>query len=287
MSHEPPEDNPGRLDPVTARHRPSANGAVRIPPRALHLIVIAAVTLAGAGYLFGLGQPVRPEGVAHPFESAGPAGAGGGDAVPAVTYADMAARRMGPNQGWRSELASLVQRQVTYTDDEKRDPTLRAASLAERAARRAYNGAPPTVPHTVDQISAAACMACHQEGTRVDARLASPMPHPFLANCTQCHVEDRTSAPVSPVIVESLFLGLPAPFQGERAWSGAPPTVPHSTWMRDDCLSCHGPMGRPGMMTTHPERQNCLQCHAPSATLDQRPASDPVQFLRDLSEREW
>ncbi|MCL4210243.1 MAG: hypothetical protein KJZ68_06240, partial [Phycisphaerales bacterium] len=149
MSHEPPEDNPGRLDPVTARHRPSANGAVRIPPRALHLIVIAAVTLAGAGYLFGLGQPVRPEGVAHPFESAGPAGAGGGDAVPAVTYADMAARRMGPNQGWRSELASLVQRQVTYTDDEKRDPTLRAASLADRAARRAYNGAPPTVPHTV------------------------------------------------------------------------------------------------------------------------------------------
>jgi nitrate reductase (cytochrome), electron transfer subunit len=54
-----------------------------------------------------------------------------------------------------------------------------------------------------------------------------------------------------------------------RAFDGAPPTIPHSTLMRTDCLSCHGPQGLYGLRTPHPERQSCLQCHAPGAHLDQ------------------
>jgi cytochrome c-type protein NapB len=45
--------------------------------------------------------------------------------------------------------------------------------------------------------------------------------------------------------------------------------VPHTTWMRNDCLSCHGRTASPGLETTHAWRKNCLQCHAPSAELDQ------------------
>jgi cytochrome c-type protein NapB len=45
--------------------------------------------------------------------------------------------------------------------------------------------------------------------------------------------------------------------------------VPHTTFMRESCLSCHGPTGADPIRTTHAWRTNCLQCHAPSAVLDQ------------------
>ena len=76
------------------------------------------------------------------------------------------------------------------------------------------------------------------------------------------------------------FDGVAAPTEGARAWLGAPPVVPHTTWMRNDCLACHGPNGWPGMETTHPWRQNCLQCHAPSSALDLNPSTlTAVEFL--------
>jgi cytochrome c-type protein NapB len=46
--------------------------------------------------------------------------------------------------------------------------------------------------------------------------------------------------------------------------------MPHPMHMRSECDSCHGPSGRPGLRTSHPDRQNCVQCHASSAPLDQR-----------------
>jgi cytochrome c-type protein NapB len=65
------------------------------------------------------------------------------------------------------------------------------------------------------------------------------------------------------------FVGLNPPLKGTRAWPLAPPTIPHSTLMRSDCLSCHGPQGLYGLRTPHPERQSCVQCHVPGAELDQ------------------
>jgi len=35
--------------------------------------------------------------------------------------------------------------------------------------------------------------------------------------------------------------------------------------MRQDCTSCHGVTGLPGLRTPHPERFNCQQCHAQRA----------------------
>jgi cytochrome c-type protein NapB len=70
-------------------------------------------------------------------------------------------------------------------------------------------------------------------------------------------------------LTENEFVGTKAPLKGTRAWPQAPPTMPHRTLMREDCLSCHGPQGLFGLRTPHPDRRSCTQCHVPSAELDQ------------------
>jgi cytochrome c-type protein NapB len=71
-------------------------------------------------------------------------------------------------------------------------------------------------------------------------------------------------------IAENAFVGSVSPSKGSRAWPQAPPTIPHPTFMRNDCMSCHGPNGLFGLRTPHPDRQSCFQCHVPEAGLDQR-----------------
>ncbi|MFT5679174.1 MAG: cytochrome c-type protein NapB [Myxococcota bacterium] len=150
--------------------------------------------------------------------------------------------------------------------------------LSDRAENRAYDGAPPTIPHPIRQSSAAECLACHEDGMQLRGRTASAMSHTTLASCTQCHVVSAAPMPgaVLPpdaTFAANLFDGLDSPDQGERAWSIAPPEIPHRLQMRERCLSCHGPGGRDAMRSTHPDRQSCEQCHAQNAELDQRPVS--------------
>jgi cytochrome c-type protein NapB len=97
----------------------------------------------------------------------------------------------------------------------------------------------------------------------VGDRVASKMSHALMTNCTQCHVEQAA------VPAQTGFVGVYRAGPGERASPGAPPTIPHHTWLRADCSSCHGLVTRPGTRTTHPWLTNCTQCHAPSAALDQ------------------
>jgi cytochrome c-type protein NapB len=158
-------------------------------------------------------------------------------------------------------------------------------SLATRASRRAYNGAPPVIPHAIERTNDAACYACHGDGARIDQRVANRMSHGPLANCLQCHA---TSAPQPfaqhEVVAENSFVGLPAPAFAERAYDGAPPLIPHSTWMRERCLSCHGGIaGWPGLEVTHRWRTNCLQCHATSAKFEQAIATSSESFDDSLT----
>ena len=51
--------------------------------------------------------------------------------------------------------------------------------------------------------------------------------------------------------------------KGQRAFAGAPPTIPHTLWLRGNCLACHGAFGFAELQTSHPERANCVQCHVP------------------------
>lgn len=138
-----------------------------------------------------------------------------------------------------------------------------------RAARRAFDGAPPVIPH---QNYGMSCINCHkQEGLKVPGvGFAPAMPHERTSGmegtnvCTQCHVWKKTDEE----FVGSNFVGLRQNLRhGRRAMLGSPPVIPHSVQMRENCFACHtGPGAREEIKTSHPERVNCRQCHVTKTT---------------------
>jgi len=138
-----------------------------------------------------------------------------------------------------------------------------------RADRRAYDGAPPTIPH---QSFGMRCAACHnaqgQSVPRVGFAPASPHEGTPKAGatirCRQCHVFVTGEG----LFVASNFVGLRQDLHaGARATPGAPPTIPHRILMREKCVACHdGPGAREEVRTSHPERWRCRQCHVPVTT---------------------
>lgn len=135
-----------------------------------------------------------------------------------------------------------------------------------RAARRAYDGAPPIIPH---MQMGASCTSCHsQTGIQFgDMGFAPPMPHTtksnagMFARCEQCHVYAEEKA----LFVKSDFLPMRQDLRkGKRATSISPPTMPHQVFMRENCAACHtGPAAREEILCPHPERVRCAQCHVP------------------------
>lgn len=260
----------------------------RFANRSTAIFLFGVIGMAAVGYFVGINDGVpredpgpvattllddrfeRSEGVADSMAS-----------VPAARYAEMRRTETGPTSRWKPTLAQIPQPAFDLYAEFKPSEEDKRQSTLTRASRRAFNGAPPVIPHEVERTADAACYACHGQGMRIDGRVANRMSHGFLANCTQCHAPPPPK-PFSDHVVptESNFVGLPAPMKGERAFPGAPPTIPHSTWMRETCLACHGrEAGWAGLESTHPWRINCQQCHAPSAKLDQAVTADPVGFL--------
>lgn len=190
------------------------------------------------------------------------------------------------NRNWSFSLKSLPHAASDLGPQVPLDAGQLSAALDARATRRAYDGAPPTIPHEIDQLSVAACMSCHStEATlTIGSKRPATISHPYFSNCTQCHVPAEglrrfTEAERTRLIVPSAFEGTAPAGPGTRAYPGAPPTVPHQLWMRQNCMSCHGPGREQAIRTSHPSRQSCLQCHAPNATLDNRerlPNSPPA-----------
>lgn len=134
-------------------------------------------------------------------------------------------------------------------------------------ASRAFLGAPPPNPHAfTSERDAARCLECHAHENRIEKRHQSiaPVPHAEFSQCQQCHVNG--SAASTEVFRENGFVGLDDPGKGSRAHPLAPPTIPHKTFMRDHCLSCHGPAGKQRIATPHPARSQCQQCHVSDAT---------------------
>ncbi len=250
--------------------------------RPTHLVLTGVIAISFVGFFVGIHTSAQSDGpLASVLRQAGqapPAHTTSPDVVPSMTYAQMRENRLGPNAGFHSELSSLRPPGNDPSAWMGQDPQAKLASLAQRAERRAFNGAPPIIPHSIDQLSVSNCLACHDQGLRIAENVAHMPPHRAFTNCTQCHVEQSEGSPLSP----NSFQGLPAPQAGQRAWMGAPPTIPHSLAMRSNCLSCHGRTGPPGMRTSHPERTSCLQCHAPSAHLNQAPTAEASAFLRIL-----
>ncbi len=251
---------------------PSSHEAVepedgRSGGRTVGVVLVVACTVAVAGYLTGTARAPRLGGY---FGASGDTHA----SAIAPSQREMATARYAQRIGALHagvEAMGIPPRDLVA--DVVVTPAERAASLAARAARRAYDGAPPIVPHAVDERGAPACLACHERGMRVDDRIAPAMSHAPYASCLQCHggpgERPRGSSLAPSVATANGFVGLEAPAQGERAHPGAPPTIPHRTFMRERCTSCHGAWAT-GLASTHPWRQSCTQCHAPSSPLDQR-----------------
>lgn len=192
------------------------------------------------------------------------------DVGPAPNYRALRNTPRGTSSGLDEDLAVLASAAVPAAGG-------KAAALAERSTLRSYEGAPPRIPHSVRQDAAPECLSCHDEGLVIRGKQALPMGHRELASCTQCHVvtdapmPGGADLPPDPRDVPSSFVGMEGPDRGPRAWSSAPPQMPHPEFMRERCLACHGDLGRSGMQTPHAWRTNCEQCHAPSAQVDQRP----------------
>lgn len=140
--------------------------------------------------------------------------------------------------------------------------TYKKRSVAAYYQRRAYRGAPPSIPHAIaaDMADRMTCLNCHKYGAYVPAqkRYAPITPHPDFQNCTQCHLPQQTNA---------LFRGTrwptpTPPVPQPAALPGGPPPMPHLLQMRENCLACHGgPGALPEIRTPHPERIHCQQCH--------------------------
>ncbi|MDZ4754568.1 MAG: hypothetical protein SGJ11_08730 [Phycisphaerae bacterium] len=150
----------------------------------------------------------------------------------------------------------------------------RARSVEARAQLRAYEGAPPVIPHATVDMNVQTCRACHAQGLTAGDKVARMASHTYLQNCTQCHVEAdglaSLAAPGDPPKPINTFVGFRAGGHGgTRAWTGAPPVMPHTTFMRTNCISCHGEFGYDGWRPDHLSRSNCVQCHAPAAEFDQ------------------
>lgn len=260
-----------------------------------YLICFVVISAAVVGYFVGLQSPMNPAAIFERTNRVGEAPFDPlhsssvydlktenrklkTDILRATHYANMGAALDSQKRIYRTSLADL-KRNFDPQAEIKITPEQKAFALALREQNRAFNGAPPTIPHAIEQMSAESCMACHGEGFKSESLRISKMSHQFLANCTQCHVENNPSHMTATLFRENNFVGLPAPKGGPRAFNGAPPMIPHSTWMRVNCMSCHGFASEQGIRTTHPWRQNCQQCHAPSSKLDQAPFDSEPKFL--------
>ncbi|MDJ0785405.1 MAG: hypothetical protein QNK05_01280 [Myxococcota bacterium] len=212
--------------------------------RLVGVVAAVGVVIAGIGLVTGTSggryEPVVPPVVARPDP---------GPVPPARSHAEL------ESNPWRKRGVP---------------PGLVAASadgdgeLAPRESRRAFDGAPPTIPHPVSTGSAGECLACHGQGVVLGGRRASALPHAELASCTQCHAPEQAGftrlAANAAAEVGNDWRGF-ASEGGSIAYDGAPPSVPHADWMRENCDACHGPGGRAPLRTSHPGRQSCLQCH--------------------------
>lgn len=181
------------------------------------------------------------------------------------------------NREWTFTLADLPRAVDPPAGQAPASPAETAAAIERRKALRAYDGAPPVIPHAIDTLKSSACTSCHGEDANlvIGGKRPAEISHPWITNCTSCHVpadglREVTAPADSRLVVENPFTGKSSAGHGPRAYGTAPPTMPHAVWMRQNCMACHGPGREQAIRTSHPERRNCLQCHAPNAAFDNR-----------------
>lgn len=242
------------MDPIERRPR--------LPMELVWIGLLAAGCGAAAAASLGFGQPPAPPsvgGIPMPASSSPPG---------TPTPNDRAAT----NLSWR-----LNNPAPTLIPESRANPVAVADKLAarvrameQRASLRAYEGAPPVIPHAIADLNVQTCRACHAQGLQAGDKVARMASHTYLVNCTQCHVEAAGAMLGTDAVPANSFVGFrTSGYGGTRAWAGAPPVMPHTTFMRTNCVSCHGEHGYDGWRPDHLSRTNCAQCHAPAAEFDQ------------------
>lgn len=243
--------------------------------RRLLAVLLTAIGMAAlTGAFVGMRQTARGS-AAHAAEAAIATPAPADGLLPAPRYGDIPQTPWQPNAGWHFDLGQLPQADPKPQAQEKLSADELLEVLQLRSERRAFDGAPPVVPHEIDPIRTTSCVVCHgPEATPLIAGKRPPaMSHAHYANCTQCHVPAdglRRLTEEERLVVSSAFDGRERPGPGCRAHEAAPPTLPHPVFMRENCMSCHDGSRPHAIRTSHPERQNCLQCHAQNAAFDNR-----------------
>lgn len=136
----------------------------------MNVVLVAAIAVGVVGLISGI------EGTSRDTRSRpAPAPYAGPRPADSRSYRDMSERDYGAN----AELGK------TWFE------TIRTSEKADEAAgnaRRAWVGAPPTIPHPAHQHEVPACLACHRHGAKVAGKDARPTTHPERASCLQCHV---------------------------------------------------------------------------------------------------
>ncbi len=86
------------------------------------------------------------------------------------------------------------------------DPTAaRSRTLAGRAANRAYDGAPPVMPHSRNFVRTRTCLSCHAPAGRPGLRTD----HAQRTNCVQCHAVAASLDQTSPCFTGNATMLLP------------------------------------------------------------------------------
>ena len=141
-------------------------------------------------------------------------------------------------------------------------PSVSTRTLEYFYSLRAYDGAPPIIPHPIagsETLTGDTCLGCHLHGgfTPKFQAYAPIVPHPEKINCRQCHNPQEEGGMFRALVWEETTAR-----RGMAHLPGAPLVIPHPLSMRENCLSCHaGPHAVSEIRTTHPERVDCLQCH--------------------------
>ncbi len=141
---------------------------------------------------------------------------------------------------------------------------LKVRSVKDYYARRAYPGAPPSIPHPINNetLIKQDCNSCHEKGGYVPQYSAfTPVtPHPDFENCLQCHGLNIEKG----LFREIDWYKIKPPSIGHSALPGGPPQIPHELQLRKNCQACHsGAAALVEFNCPHPERINCIQCHTP------------------------
>ncbi len=139
-------------------------------------------------------------------------------------------------------------------------------NLAEYYSLRQYPGSPPRIPHPVASSfsgNETDCLSCHAKGgySQEFGKFIPVTPHPENVLCNQCHVPVKTTE----LFVGNDWKSIAPPRLGRSFLPGAPPPIPHSLQLRENCISCHtGPGAVAEIRVAHAARGNCRQCHVPA-----------------------